>query len=147
MKKIFSGFIISSLLAMSNSSFADTLKPLTKTQVKNAFINKTITSVPIDILNGQAIANNFIAFLDDKGNIYGKLAQKPEHAMQTDKGAYTINNDGSVCITWQHWDDEKKFCFNVYDTKNAYLSIDQNNVFHTAFLKDLIQPGNQITAA
>ena len=133
------------MLLVSSFAFGATLKSMTKSQVEQALVNKTMTSIPTDNLNGRTIKNTFSTFLDGQGNIFGKMEQKPVDEPQTDKGAYSIGDDGSVYITWQHWDGAKKLCAHFFETKNAYIAIDCENVFHTVFMKEAIQSGNHLS--
>ena len=83
-------------------------------------------------------------FLDDKGNIIGKMSHKPSNEPQIDKGIYSIDADGTAYITWQHWDGTKKLCFHAFNTENAYINVGCDNVFHTVFMKDAIKSGNHL---
>ena len=125
-------------------SFGVTLNSMTQAQVQHAFINKTIISIATDNLNGQTINNTNSAYLDNQGNILGKMATKPVNAPQADKGIYSVAKNGTFYIKWQHWDDAKQLCFHIFDTQNAYIVIDCNNVFHNAFMKATIQSGNHL---
>jgi len=144
MKKILAFFLLT--LFATTPCFGATLVSLNKTQIIKAFVNKTATSIATDNLNGQTINNTFSMFLDDKGNIVGKMSIKPPNQPQVDKGTYTIENDGTVYLTWQHWDNAKKLCFHAYNTQNAYINVGCDMVFHTAFMKDAIRIGNQLTS-
>ncbi|MFZ4076663.1 MAG: hypothetical protein ACOYKA_01635 [Legionellaceae bacterium] len=125
-----------------SSSFAVTLNSLNKEQFIEAFVNKTSVSIATDNLNGRTIENTFSMFLDDKGHVLGKMSHKPAHEPQIDTGRYTLDEDGTVYMTWQHWDGGKKLCFHAFDTANAYVNVDCDHVFHTAFMKEAIKPGN-----
>jgi hypothetical protein len=133
------------MLFCSSFVFGANLKSMTKEQVEKALVNKTMTSIPTDNLNGRTIKNTFSMFLDGHGTIFGKMAQKPTNEPQTDKGIYSIGNDGSLYITWQHWDGAKKLCAHFFDTQNAYIAIDCENVFHTVFMKEAVQSGNYLS--
>jgi len=99
--------------------YAATLPSLNKSEFVKAFVNKTSSSIATDNLNGQTIDNTFSMFLDDHGNIIGKMSHKPENEPQTDKGKYVIQKDGTAYITWQNWDGAKKLCFHAFDTQNG----------------------------
>jgi hypothetical protein len=134
------------LLGLASSfAYAVTLHSLNGAQFKQAFIDKTITSVATDNLNGRTIDNTFSMFMDDNGHIWGKMSHKPDNEPQIDKGTYTVEPDGTFYITWQHWDGSKKLCGHIFDTQNAYTSVDCNSVFHTAFMKENIKPGNVLS--
>jgi len=117
---------------------------MNKTQFEQAFVNKTFTSIATDNLNGRTIDNTFSMFLDNQGNIWGKMSHKPVNEPQTDQGTYSVGKDGTFYITWQHWDGAKQLCGYVFETKNAYISVDCNQVFHTAFMKAAAQSGNHL---
>lgn len=132
------------LIIVSTFCFSATLHSMGKTQVEKSFINNTLTSIPTDNLNGKTINNTFSMFMDDKGNIFGEMTIKPANEPKVDQGIYTINNNGKVYITWQHWDFKKKLCAQFFETKNAYIAIDCSGVFHTVYMKSSIRSGNQL---
>lgn len=132
------------LLMLSSLSFSATLTSMSKVQFEHVFVNKTVTSIATDNLNGRTINNKFSMFLDEQGHIWGRMLHKPINEPQTDKGKYVINADGTFYITWQHWDNAKRLCGHVFETKNAYISIGCDDVFHTAFMKASVQFGNHL---
>lgn len=136
------GFLM--MMAFYSSGSATTLQSMTKEEVKQAFINKTLVSIPIDNLNGKTINNIFTMYMDDKGNIYGEMSLKPDNEPKTDKGVYTLEKDGTVTITWEHWDRKEKLYAQFFETNNAYLAIGRDKVFHTAYMKESILAGNKI---
>ncbi len=117
---------------------------MSKSQVQQAFVNKTFTSIATDNLNGRTINNTFSMYLDSKGNIWGKMSQKPANEPQTDQGVYTIKSDGSMNITWHHWDNKKELHALYFETKNAYVAVGKDQMFHTVFMKEAIQSGNHL---
>lgn len=136
--------IFSTSLIASTFSFGLTLHSMTKAQVEKAFVNNTAITIPTDDLNGKIINNIVSVYLDNKGHISGKMAAKPEGAPQADEGVYRIRKDGTLDITWQHWNHAKKFHAHFFNTKNAYVAIDNDVVFHTAFMKNSIRHGNHL---
>ncbi len=142
MKKTALLFIAS--LSLTTASFGMTLHSMSKKQVTNAFVNNTVVTIPTANLNGQTIQNTVFVYLDNQGHIFGKMKSKPVNAPQTDQGTYVIKHNGTMCITWQHWDHAKTIHAHFFNTKNAYVAIDNNKVFHTAFLKAQIQHGNHL---
>jgi len=143
MKKLIT-LIMVTFSAISSLSFASTLNSMDKAAVEHVILDKTLVSIATDNLNGRTIKNTFSMYLDKHGNMFGRMSHKPVGEPQTDKGVYSITSDGTFYFTWQHWDGGKKLCGHLFNTKNAYISIDCSNVFHTAFMKDSIQPGNQL---
>ena len=143
MKKTITLFSFITIITSSLCSAA-VLHSLDKTQFEKTFVNKTFISIPIDNLNGRTIDNTFSIYLDNKGNVWGKMSHKPANEPQIDKGVYKVTNDGTFYIIWQHWDGAKKLCGHVFNTQNAYISVDCKNVFHTVFMKETYQTGNHI---
>lgn len=122
-------------MTMSSAGFAATLTSMSKSQLEQAFVNKTVTSVSSARLNGTVVDNTFMATLDAQGHITGKFVNKPDNAPQTDTGVYKIADNGTMYVTWKNWEGAKELCVNFYETKNAYIAIGCNNEFHTAFIK------------
>lgn len=141
MKKSAVFIVFTATLALSASCFGITLHSMSKNQIKQALVNKTCA---VNTLNGRAIDNAFSIFMSDQGTILGKMARKPVNEPQADKGTYLIKADGTLYITWQHWDDAKKVCLHIFNFQNAYISVDCDNAFHIAFMKDAIQSGNHL---
>jgi hypothetical protein len=133
------------LMSFVPNVLATTLQSMTKEQIKQTIINKTLVSIPTDNLNGKTINNTFSMYMDGKGHIYGSMSLKPDNEPQSDKGIYTLEEDGTVTIIWEHWDRKEKLFAQLFETKNAYLAIGLDNVFHTAYLKESILPGNKLS--
>ncbi|MDR3492080.1 MAG: hypothetical protein P4M12_08580 [Gammaproteobacteria bacterium] len=131
-------------LTINSLSFSATLSSLNRDQFIKTFVNKTSISIATDNLNGRTIENTFSMYLDEKGNIIGKMSHKPVNQPQADNGVYSIDEDGTAYITWQHWDGAKKLCFHAFITNNAYINVGCDNVFHTAFMKEAIKSGNHL---
>lgn len=131
--------LFATLTAVTSLGAGATLNSINQDQVKQAFVNKTFISAGTARLDDREIANIFTGSMDDHGKIHGKFFHKPSHAPQTDQGVYAIKADGQLCITWQHWQGGKEFCVYAYNTTNAYVLVDINNVFHIVFLKNDIK--------
>lgn len=144
MKKTAAMIMFTALVATSSLSIGATLNSMNKSQIEQAFIHNTFTSIATDNLNGRTVDNSNSVYLDGHGNILGKMSQKPADEPQTDKGVYSIADDGALSITWQHWDGHKQLCFHIFNTQNAYIAVDCANVFHSAFMKAAIQAGNHL---
>lgn len=123
---------------------AAVLQSSCKNQLEAAFINKTFTSIGVDNLNGKTVDNSNAIYLDGHGIIYGKMGYKPDDLPQYDQGTYTFNDNGTVSITWNQWDNAKKLCFNIFETTNAYITVDCDNIYHSTVMKSDIKLGNQI---
>lgn len=143
MKKIWSG-IFPLIIGAHLPAYSATLKSLDKEKIEQAVVNKTLVSIGTDNLNGKTIDNTFSMYLDDKGNVFGKMGQKPADEPQKDRGICIFNDDGSFSITWEHWDGEKEIRGFLFETENAYISIDDQNIFHTVFMKESIKKGNHL---
>ena len=136
--------LLITMLVASTSVFSASLESLNKEQFIKAFFDKTSVSIRSDDFNGQLSSNTFTMYLDDKGNVWGKLSGKLKSDPQTDTGIYSLDKNGDCYVTWKHWYAGKKLCFRIFNTKNAYLSLECNNVFHTAYMKSNIQAGNHL---
>ncbi|MCX7120964.1 MAG: hypothetical protein NTZ67_04215 [Gammaproteobacteria bacterium] len=136
--------LLVTLTTLSTVSFGLTLHSMKKAQVIKAFVNNTATTIPTASLDGKMIQNIISVFLDKKGNIFGRMESKPENEPQSDQGTYIIKNNGTLEITWQHWDNNKTLHAHFFNTKNAYITIDNDTVFHTVFMKAQIQAGNHL---
>src|SRR5262249_10158182 len=102
------------LLIINALCFATILHSMNKIQFEKTFVNRTFISIPTDNLNGRTIDNTFSMYLDNHGNIWGKMLHKPTNEPQIDKGIYTVTKDGTFYITWQHWDRAKKLCGHIF---------------------------------
>ncbi len=143
MKKIITLLFVT-LMAMTSASFAATLTSMNKAQVEQTFVDKTLTSVPSTRLNGVIVDNTFMVYLDAKGQIAGKFLNAPTDAPQTDTGTYKIADNGTMHVTWKHWEAPKEICVNFFDTHNAILAIGCDNEFHTVFMKKMIKSGDHL---
>jgi hypothetical protein len=143
MKKIQLG-LLAAIIGANSLAYGATLKSLNKDKMEQAIVNKTLVSIGTDNLNGKTIDNTFSMYVDDKGNIFGKMGQKPADEPQNDQGICVFNEDGSFSITWEHWDGAKQISGYFFETENAYISIDDQNVFHTVFMKESITTGNHL---
>lgn len=121
------------LIFLSFNCVASTLNSMNKEQIEAAFSNKTFQGLIVDT------ANSFWVFLDSKGTILG---YNPSDKLKKDDGSYSINNDGTLFVTWKHWHNAKKLCINVFDAKNTLLIFDCDGGLHTIFVKDKTKEGN-----
>lgn len=136
--------IFAALITTSSLSLGATLNSINQDQFKQAFIEKTFTAISTSQLNGKEINNGITVYIADKGKIKGKFTDKPTNGPQTDQGVYSIKDDGMVCITWQHWFNGKEECVYAYNTQNAYIMVDNNNIFHFSIMKFAIQSGDNL---
>lgn len=140
MKKL--AIIILSLLSFS--CFANTkLTALDKKQIEQNIVAKTLVSIPVGNLNDKTIQDVFYIYIEKDGKIWGKMRTKIQEQPQSDQGTYSISRDGTISYTWQHWNNTQRLCGRLFGTKNAYIFVDCDNVFHTAYLKENVLSGNQ----
>lgn len=132
-----------SLLFACSASFGSAANSMTQTEVAKALSDTTITTIPLATLKGELVKDKVSVFFGDNKTLQGKFAQKPHDAPQEDKGNWSIESDGKLCVEWQHW-GQKKSCMYLYDTKNAILFINTNGAFESLVLKDSMQSGNQV---
>lgn len=146
MKKL---LLLSSALlwAVCSVSFANSLESLSKTQVTQVIEGKTITTVPLATLNGQLINNSFTGYFDKSGKIQGQFTDKPSNGPQSDQGTWMVKSDGTICATWQHWDNGQPICVSVYKVSNGILFINtQNKKFESMVLEENIKTGDQLSS-
>ncbi len=137
--------ICSALILNTSWCFAATLNSMPQDLISQAFVGKTmitITSILGD--NNQSLVNKLTFYIDTQGKIFGKLDTPVTNSPQNDQGSYAIKTDGSLCMTWQHWNNGQEWCANIFETANSYLFVDTNNNFHTAVMKNNISSGNQV---
>ena len=139
-KRIIATFAL--IILMAGISYGASLHSLNKEAVTHIFVGKTFVSVDTDNLNGKTINNTFSMYLAKNGTILGTMSHKPRNEPLNDQGHYVINANGSMTITWNHWDGHKHLCADYYNTKNAFLAIGCDGIFHTAFMKHLIRQGD-----
>lgn len=133
---------------ISAQSFAAPFHALNKEQVNKAFQNKTITTISAITMDGKLVNNTFTGYFN-KDQVNGQLANQPENsAPQNDQGTWLVKNNGALCVTWQHWNQQKPICINIYELKNAYVFInaDTGN-FESMVPKNNIQDGNQLSSS
>lgn len=146
MKKIVL-LVTAALLSVCTLSFgASSLQPLDKSQATQTIQDKTITTIPMVTLNGQLINNTFTGYFDKTGTVKGQLANKPDNDPQTDQGTWMVKSDGTLCATWQHWDNSKPICVSIYKLNNGILFVNQQTKkFESYILQENIKSGNQIS--
>lgn len=142
MKKI---AIISLAVVMSTAGFAASMNSLNKNELTNMISDKTITSVPLITMDNQLTPNTFTGYFGKDGTINGKLSNQPENGPQADNGTYKINADGSLCVTWQHWNNTSPICVSAYKVGNGLMLVNtKSHDFETLLLSSDIKTGNQI---
>jgi hypothetical protein len=145
MKHVF--FAAGTALTFLFSSFvhASTLTSLNQTEVKNQLGGKTITTISLITMDGSLTNNTFTGFFNSDGTLEGKLSNQPQNGPTTDKGKWTTKSDGTLCATWEHWNNTKPICVSIYKVKNGLVLVNEKtHMLETVILGDNIKQGNQI---
>lgn len=138
--------IAASVLLISTVTFANTLQSLNQAQVNEQLKGKTISTIPLVTINGALVNNTFTGFLDSNGNMDGHMANKPENDPISDTGTWTVSQNGTLCVTWQHWNNTKPICVSVYKVNNGLLFINEkSHALETIVLSDSIKNGKQVS--
>lgn len=134
------------LLFVTSLCFATNLESLNKAQVTKQVQGNTITTVPMATLQGKLLNNNPVTvFFDKNGSVRGQFAEKPADSDQTDTGTWKVSADGTLCATWQHWDNSKPICVQVYNLNNALVFVNaKNKKFETMIMMENIKSGNKM---
>lgn len=145
MKKL---VVLSAVALMSFSSLClgASLSSLNNKQVNQTLENKTITTASLITLNGKLLNDNFATVYFGKDNkVNGKFNNKPSSDPQTDEGSWLVKSNGTLCVTWQHWNQAKPICVLGYQLKNALILVntDTKNL-ETLILDENIKDGNQV---
>ena len=131
------------LFAFTSLAQSAQLNSLNNYEIVKTFQNTTITSIPVAEINDKLIANPFTGYLGKSGRVVGYF-EKPlaNDQRQTDWGVWTVTADGTFCITWNQWYDNKQVCWFIYELGNGYLFVNaKRHNFTSVILKD-IKPGN-----
>jgi len=137
--------LIAALLSFSTLSFGASLQSLSKQQVLNTLQDKTMTTIHLITMNKQLVDNALTIYFDKQGQVSGQLVNKPDNNPQTDQGTWLVKSNGTLCVTWQSWNQNKPICVYVYKLNNsiAFINLDTNN-FESLVLNDEIKTGNQL---
>ncbi len=137
------GVILSglALFAMSTIASAASLQSLTKDQVNQMIGGKTLTTIPLVTMNQELMQDNPVTFtLDKQGKITGQFANKPATDPQTDEGTWMVKPTGTTCVTWQHWNNAKPICVNIFSLNNTLIFVNQDTQnFESMVLKTNIR--------
>lgn len=135
------------LLVSCAVGYAGPLQSLNKNQVMKVLGNKTITTIPLNTLQGQLIANNKVSvFFAKDGQLIGRFESKPDNNPQSDEGTWKVNANGQTCVSWKTWTENKPVCVYAYKLANSLLFVNTANKFESMVLTDNIADGNQVGA-
>lgn len=133
-------------LATTNIAFAASLPSLTESQVKQELNNKTIVTIPMVTMNGHLINNTITASFNKDGKLSGQFSSKPDNNdPQADAGTWKVSSDGTLCATWDHWNQTKPICVAIYKVNNGLIFINHDtHKLETIVLADNIKPETQL---
>ncbi len=137
--------LLAGLLLVSSTGFAASLHSLNKNQITQLIANHTFTTISAVTLNGEIENNTFTGYWNKDGQMKGQFANKPDNDPVQDQGKWMVKNDGSLCFTWDHWDNSKMNCVYAYETKNMVIFVNTNGKFESAVLKDNIKSGKHLS--
>ena len=144
MKKWMLGFGL--MMAVSSISYGAAMQSLDKSKVTKFFENHTMTTVSMITLNGKMVNNTFTGYLAKDGKIVGQLAAKSGNLPQGDKGTWTVKDNGEFCVTWEHWQEAKQTCMDVYETKNMLIFVNvATGKFESAVPLEHLKDGDQMS--
>lgn len=133
------------IAVLSSVSFAATINSLNKNELNQFLADKTITSVPVITMNNQLTPNTFMGYFAKDGTINGKLVTQPDNGPQADAGKWNIESNGNLCVTWQHWNNNKPICVSAYKVANGLMLVNtESHDFETLLLSADIKSGNQL---
>jgi hypothetical protein len=134
------------LFSVSTFSFGASLQSLNKNQIEKTMANKTMTTVSLVTLNKELVSNTLTFAMDKKDNkVTGQFANKPDSDPQNDTGKWQVKSNGTLCVTWEHWNNAKPICVAVYKTNNAIMFVNQeNNNFESMVLTNNIKDGDHV---
>lgn len=125
MKKLAILLTAVTLLSFSSLSFAASLQSLSKEQIIQALQDKTITIVPLVTHNGQLINNPIIASFNKQNQINAKFSTPVDDEPQTEQGTWKVDENGMLCVTWQHWFAQKPICVFTYSFNNSLIFVNR----------------------
>lgn len=133
------------LMSFSSLCFAAPLQSLNEKQINQTLENKTITTISLITLNGKLVNNRASIYFSKDNKVNGKFSNKPDNDPQTDEGSWSVKPNGTLCVTWQHWNQAKPICVAGYQLKNALFFVNTDTQkLETLILDENIKDGNQV---
>lgn len=125
---------------------AASLQSMNKEEVVNLLKDKTMRTINLVTLNKKLINNTMTIYFDKSGHVTGQLINNVTNDdPQVDVGEWQVQDSGSICITWQKWNNHNPICMYPYELMNSILFINQvTNSFESMVLKTNIRMGNQL---
>jgi len=129
---------------LNSPGFAGSLQSLNKTDTLQLFSGKTI-STPVSKIQGVLISNPFKGYFSADGIMKAKFSNQLGNQAKNDTGKWVVNNEGDLCVTWQHWGGSTQHCMSLYKLSNGYILIDNDsNSFETLIPITGISSGNTL---
>lgn len=133
------------LMFVSSFCYAASMQSLNKKQLTQALEDKTITTISLVTLNGNIINNSASIYFSKNNKTDGTMSSKPGNNPQSDEGIWSVKSNGALCITWQHWNDNKPICVFGYQLTNALVLVNtETKNLETLILNINIQSGNSV---
>lgn len=138
-------FSAAALMSVTSICHAASLQSLDKKQLTQKLEDKTITTIPLVTINGALKKNTANVYFGKDNKINGKMDSKPDNDHQTDEGSWSVKPDGTLCVTWQHWNAAKPTCVFGYQLKNVLVLVNKKTKnLETIILSDNIKSGNSV---
>lgn len=134
------------LLVASSFGYAETLQTLPKDKVMEVLKGNTVTTLPIITMNNEQISNTWVGYFGEDGKVSAKITTPSTSFPPEDNGTWTVDDNGALCISWQKWMAEAntKACAYLYEVKNGYILVNQQDGnFESVLKKDSVK-GNQV---
>lgn len=137
--------ISSALFLLTSVASAASLKSLTQKEITDEFGNKSLTTIPIVTMNGHLMDNTVMAFIDKDGKLIGQFATNPDNDPKDDTGKWAVSSEGTFCATWDHWNQSKPICTDIYKVDNGFVFVNHDtHKLETIVLSENVKEGNQL---
>lgn len=119
------------------------LNALNKNQIMSMFSGKTMRVGPAAYHGKKLETDTILVYFAPDGTTAGKWVKVlPGNVPQTDKGTWTVSNDGQVCVKWEAWGSS--YCMYFYDLKNNLLMVSTDQSEALLIPKSSFSSGNTI---
>lgn len=133
------------LFVIGELCFAESLQSLNNQDLNTLVKDKTLTIFSLMRLADQNPNNALAVYFDRQGKAIGQFTKKPDKFPQNDQGIWTAKENGTLCITWQHWGQSKPLCLYAYKQHNGILFVNsETNNFESLTYIQNIFAGNHL---